>query len=178
MITTIHPSPHTVTVFFLVVRTFKICSLSNFQICNRVLWTTVAVLYITSPGLIYFTPGSLLLWPPAPILPTVPESHLQQLSIFSLWAWFFFFMILYISEIIQYLSFPDSFYLAWCLFVLSQMARFPSLLWLSNVPLYTCTSFSFFLISFLNWFVALYVSCVQCYISTSGHSTARLPLKV
>ena len=40
---------HTVAnIFFLVVRTFKIYFLSNFQICNTVLLTMVTTLYITS----------------------------------------------------------------------------------------------------------------------------------
>ena len=34
--------------FFLVMRTFKIYSLRNFQICNTVLLTIVILLYITS----------------------------------------------------------------------------------------------------------------------------------
>ena len=36
-------------IFFLLMRTFKIYSLSNFQICNTVLSTIVNMLYITSP---------------------------------------------------------------------------------------------------------------------------------
>ena len=40
--------------FFLVMRTFKICSLSKLQIYNTVLLTIVTMLYIPSPGLIYF----------------------------------------------------------------------------------------------------------------------------
>ena len=35
-------------------RTFKIYSLNNFQICNTIFLTIVPVLYITFPGLIYF----------------------------------------------------------------------------------------------------------------------------
>ena len=37
----------------------EIYSLSNFQICNTVLLTTVTMLHITSPRLIYFITGSL-----------------------------------------------------------------------------------------------------------------------
>ena len=45
------------SLFFLVMRTFKTYSLSNFQICSiincTVLLTIIAMLYIISPGLIY-----------------------------------------------------------------------------------------------------------------------------
>lgn len=47
--------------FFLVVRTFKISSLSNFQIDNIVLLTKATMLYIAFPGLIYLTTRSLYL---------------------------------------------------------------------------------------------------------------------
>ena len=47
------------THFFLVMETFKIYFVSNFQIYNTVLLTIVTVLYITFPGLIYFIAGSL-----------------------------------------------------------------------------------------------------------------------
>lgn len=42
-------------------RIFMIYSLSNFQTCNTVLLTVVAMLYVTSPGLIHFITGSLYL---------------------------------------------------------------------------------------------------------------------
>ena len=52
MTTSASPVPvhhHTVThVIFLVMRTFKICTLSNFQMCHTVLLTIVPILYITS----------------------------------------------------------------------------------------------------------------------------------
>ena len=38
-------SPHMVTIIFLAMRTFKIYSLSNCQICNTVMLSTVTVLY-------------------------------------------------------------------------------------------------------------------------------------
>ena len=43
-----HPSPCIVTKFLFLVITFKIYSLSNFQICNTVLLTIVTMVYITS----------------------------------------------------------------------------------------------------------------------------------
>ena len=55
-----HLSPHTVTIFFLVMRTLKIYCLSNFQIYNTELSTVVTMLYMTSHG-IYFITGSLYL---------------------------------------------------------------------------------------------------------------------
>ena len=50
--------------FPLVMRKFKIYSLSDFQICNTILLTMVAMLYITSPWLTYFITGSLYLLTP------------------------------------------------------------------------------------------------------------------
>ena len=41
---------HTVTLFFLIIRIFKIFSLSNLKIYNRVLLTIITMLYIISPG--------------------------------------------------------------------------------------------------------------------------------
>ena len=46
---------------FLVMRTFKIYSLSNFQICKTVCLTIVTILYITFPRLIYLITGRLYL---------------------------------------------------------------------------------------------------------------------
>ena len=45
----------------LVMRIFKIYSLSNFQICNTVLLTIVTMLYIIFPWFIYFITGNLYL---------------------------------------------------------------------------------------------------------------------
>ena len=45
--------------FFLVMRSFKIYSFSNFQICNIVLLKIATTLYITSPWLAYFVSRSL-----------------------------------------------------------------------------------------------------------------------
>ena len=42
-------------------RTFKIYSLSNFQIYNTVLLTIITMLCITVPGLLYLVTGSLYL---------------------------------------------------------------------------------------------------------------------
>lgn len=43
---------HLTVITFFLVRTFKIDSLSNFPIYNRMLLTLVTMLYITSPELI------------------------------------------------------------------------------------------------------------------------------
>ena len=42
---------HVIIIFFLVTRTFKICSLSNLQIYNMVLLTKVTMLYIQPQNL-------------------------------------------------------------------------------------------------------------------------------
>ena len=44
---------------FLVMRTFKIYSLSNFHVHNTVLLTVVATLYATAPGLTSLVTGDL-----------------------------------------------------------------------------------------------------------------------
>lgn len=63
MITTIsliNTHHHTVTTFyFLLMRTFKIYSLSNLQIQTGALLVTTASRYMTSPGLMYHVTGSL-----------------------------------------------------------------------------------------------------------------------
>lgn len=51
--------------FLSLMRTFKVYSLSNFQICSTELLTVVSMLYITSPGLIYFTAEVCAYWPPS-----------------------------------------------------------------------------------------------------------------
>ena len=61
--------PHIVTHFFLVIRAFKIYSLSNFQICNIVLLTVFTMLCFTSVGLIYFVPGCSYLFTTFPSSP-------------------------------------------------------------------------------------------------------------
>lgn len=49
-----HPSPHIVNTIFVVMRTFKICCLSNFQLCSTVLLTShYTVCPIPSPYLSY-----------------------------------------------------------------------------------------------------------------------------
>ena len=68
---------HTVTICFLVMRTFKIYSLSNLPIYNTVLLTIVTILYIISPRLMYLVSGS---WYPL-ILPT----HFTFTFSFRLW---------------------------------------------------------------------------------------------
>ena len=59
-----HSSPYIVTDIFSWDETFKIYSLSNFQICNAALLTIVAILYITSQLLFYFINASLNLLTP------------------------------------------------------------------------------------------------------------------
>lgn len=59
--------------FCFVMGTFKVDSLSIFQMYNTILLTRVTMLYITSPGLTYFTAGNLCLL--IPITHFVPLSH-------------------------------------------------------------------------------------------------------
>ena len=54
----LYSSPHIVIKLFMII-TFKIYSLSHFQIYTTLLLTTVTMLYIWSPGLTYFIIGSL-----------------------------------------------------------------------------------------------------------------------
>ena len=62
-----YPSPHRVTNYFLVIRTLKIYSLSNFQIYNTVLLIIVIMRYITSPGLILWV-EFFTFWQPSPMI--------------------------------------------------------------------------------------------------------------
>ena len=65
-------STHSYKLFFRMIRTFMIHSLSNFQIYSTVLLTAVTILNITSPGLIYVIPGSFYFLPPSPFCPPRP----------------------------------------------------------------------------------------------------------
>ena len=76
--------------FFFCGETFKICSVSNFQVYNIVLLTTITILYIRSSELIHLITGSLYpftnISPPGPSLPTHGNHHLTLF----LWVVFFF----------------------------------------------------------------------------------------
>ena len=100
---------HSYRIFFLVMRTFKICSPSNFQLCSTVLLATAIMLYIIST--VNFITGQLYLLTPFTHF-AQPPAHLWKQPICSpyLWAWFCFFLCLfldsiYVSEVIQYMSF-------------------------------------------------------------------------
>ena len=81
--------------------TFKIYSLSNFQIYNIVLLTVFTLLYIPSPGLIYFITGSLYFVTTfthfAHRLTSTSSNHESVLCIYE---FFFCFKISRISEIV------------------------------------------------------------------------------
>ena len=86
MITTIlvnvgHPTQ--LQFFFLVIRTFKVHSLSNFQIYNTVLLTIITMLHIIAPGLTYFTTGSLSLLTP---ITHFIHPHALPLAVISLFS--------------------------------------------------------------------------------------------
>lgn len=95
---------------FLIMRTFKIYSCSNLHIHSTVLLAIVSMLYTMSPGLIYFVTGSLHLLTPFthfahPLPPTSGKRYYSQdLWVQFLFICFFFFKILSVSEIIQYVS--------------------------------------------------------------------------
>ena len=83
-------------------RTFKIYSLSNFQIYNTVLLTIDTMLSLTSPGVVYFTAGSFV--PFDPHLPFCPppkptSSNLQ--SVLSMSSVFFFNSVFQFAAITQ-----------------------------------------------------------------------------
>ena len=84
---------HTVIIFFPVMRSFKIYSLSNFQICNMVLLIIVTMLYITSPRLIYNWELYLLtpLYPFCYPLPPSSGNYQSVLCIYELGVFLFCF---------------------------------------------------------------------------------------
>ena len=93
--------------FFFSLMAFKICSLSNFQIYNTVLLTTVTKLYIVSLSLIYFITGSFYLLTPLVLFPhpspSISDNYRYVLCIYK-FAGLVVFKILHI-KIVQYLSF-------------------------------------------------------------------------
>ena len=70
-------------IFCLALRVFKIYSSSNFQICNTVSLTIVAVLYVTSQELTYRITGSLYLLTALTLFPhsTISLSNARCLEI-------------------------------------------------------------------------------------------------
>ena len=86
---------------------FKICSLSNFQIYNTVLLTTVTKLYIVYLSLIYFITGSFYLLTPLALSPhpspSISDNYRYILCIYK-FGGLVVFKILHI-KIVQYLSF-------------------------------------------------------------------------
>ena len=126
-------------VLFLVMKTFKIYSFSNFQIYNTVLLTVVTMLYIISPQT-YLSYN----WKFVPfdhLHPMSPLLRLWKPLIWSLFLWVCFFHISHISEILQYLSFsvwkvklqfqykPNQVYALWLGKLLSVLL-FSSIKWL------------------------------------------------
>ena len=105
-----HPSPHTVIIFFLVMRSFKIYSLSNFQIYNKVSLTVVTMLYTTSPGDIYFILTTLTHFPHP-----YPSTSGSQQSVLCIHEFLVYILRgdlgTHICKIIWYFYFPDLFHL-------------------------------------------------------------------
>lgn len=86
-----HSSLHIVKqIFSLWWQLFKIYSLSDFQIYNTVLLTTVTMLYIPSPGLSHLRPEACTFWPPSPN-PSSPAVPLTTTNLFSVSMNFFLF---------------------------------------------------------------------------------------
>lgn len=113
---------HSYKIFFLMTRTFKICSLNNFQIYDPMLLTIVMMLYIISPWhlfynwkLVYitFTHFSHPL-PHSPILANTDPFTISASLVVLLLFWFFClfldsthkcFWIQHINEMIRYMLF-------------------------------------------------------------------------
>ena len=111
-----YSSPYIVTILFLMMRPFKIYSLSNFQIFKTVLLTMVTVECITSPGLTYFITGSLYLLTPftrfaRPSLPTSGNHQSFSVSVSLGFSWFYFRFYTYVRLHSACLSLSDLFHL-------------------------------------------------------------------
>ena len=119
-----HLSPYLITELF-VVRTFKIYSLSNFQICNMVL-TIVAMLCITSTRLLYVVTGSFHLLTTFTLFASLHSLLLASTNLFFIF-WFRFHM-----KVIS--LYPSG------LSMLLQMEYFFFFWWLINIWLYAFCS--------------------------------------
>ena len=97
--------------YLLLVITFKIYSLKNFQIYNIVLLVIVTILYIISSEFIHVIPGSLHLLTNISLF--FPLTSLWQPPFHTLFPWVWLFKILHISGNIQYVSLSDLLHLAW-----------------------------------------------------------------
>ena len=119
-----------------------------------ILLTIFPMLYIISLWVIYFITVSLYFFPPISLIPPTP-TPLVTTSLFS--ESLFNFLDLQISEIIPFLFFSGSFYVAQYPLsptMLSQIARFHSFLWLSDSPFYyTYTT------SFSHWSISGHLGC-------------------
>ena len=150
-------------------RTVRLYSLSDFQICNKLLLTIVAMLYITSHDLFILYLEICMFWLLSRPFPS--PLCLWQPPVCSLYLWAqwtvccccFHFRFLHINEIIWYLSFSDLFYLMWCPqdpSMLSQMAPFLSFSWPNNV----CVCVPQLLYLFICWWTVklfLYLGCYK-----------------
>ena len=81
------------TIFFLVIRIFKIFSHGNFQICNTIFLTIVTMLYITSLRLNYSITVSLFLSPIHPFSTHYPPTCSNHQSVF--WMYELGFLLLF-----------------------------------------------------------------------------------
>ena len=140
-------------------KTLKVYSLNNFQICDRVLLAIVIMLYITSQEFIYLIVGSLYLLTAFAHFSSCPYLTFRdhQSALYFYEFSFVFKIISHISEIIQYLS-----YFVWLISLtimilasnmLSQMVGFPYFSWLNNIPL--CVRACVFVCVYLHAFVCI-----------------------
>ena len=94
--------------FFFVVKTLTVYSVSNFQACITVLSTVITRLHFSSSELIHLITGGLPCWTSVSLFSPIPPAsgnHYSTLCFYEFGV-LFFFQILHISDIAQYLSFP------------------------------------------------------------------------
>ena len=85
------PSPHIVTILFLVMRTFIIYALRNFQICNAVLSPAATLPYIMSPDVLTYNWMFVPLNTPTHFVPHSPPASGNPQSVLCIYVGFFFF---------------------------------------------------------------------------------------
>lgn len=97
---TYHSSPHSYSIF----PGWKKINIRNFHIYNKLLLTTVTVLYITSRGLFCLITGSLYFWTAfTHFLPPQPTASGSYQAVHCIYE-FVRFLVPHVNEIIPYLS--------------------------------------------------------------------------
>ena len=154
-------------------RTFKIYSISNFEICNSVSLAIVTILYITLLGLTYFITGSLYLFTAFTYFAHLlaPASGSDQSVLFLLFG---FFKIPYMSKSTWYSIYHSLTYFTYVL--RAGHACKISFTWLNDIPVCICVCVSCFLKNpFIHqWtqvFFTLYISCLRVSCSVVSDSS-------